>query len=711
MRLLFGVTISLAAGLLFWQQLMLGRVLLPQFGSVPTVWLVSLAVFQLLLLGAYAFAHGLRRLPKILIFVPLGALLAASVWQYLAFPDLKALGLSLTNDAPSVTLALLGLAGFSLFLLSMMSPLLQRLYSRLPQPDANDPYFFYSASNFGSFAGLLLFPLLLEPLWGLRFSQNVWLGAGGLFILLLLTCLAVSLTAPREQKSSQASSPASGGRKWLWAFYAFLPAALSFGATSHLINDIAPVPLLSMVPLALYLLTYVLAFSRRSFGAEWLALLQPFLVAFYVYREILSGFKPSQLFDILLVLAVFFLTAWRCHRRLAELRPETGNLTTYYLMIALGGALGGVLNVAVIPFIFAIPVEFVLFLILSLLGGWQADFEKLQDGKMRPLLIVMALTAIAAAASIIFSANEIVSRFIFPVAVLLALAIFTLLPNLLAALAAVLVGLTLIITPPYVALQRDFFGVKRVQDKKLEDGNVYRMLFHGTTCHGIQRREPQVTVEPLLYYAPGGGFHDAVDTFHPKHFGVIGLGMGGVACISGKGTEVRFFEIDPGMVQLARDDFTFLKDCPSDVVLGDARLTLAEDKHIYDLFLIDAFSSDSIPVHLLTSEAFDIYRDRLGKDGVLVVHISNRFLDLRPVVAGAAQKLGWKGAVKYNDPDHARFTTAPSEYVALSADPEKIEKLLKKGGWKRLEDIAPLPWTDDHILLIPILHFGFKAKE
>ena len=709
-RILFGVTIFLAAGLLFWQQLMLGRVLLPQFGSVPTVWLVSLAVFQLLLLGAYAFAHGLRRLPKIIMLIPLALLLAAAIWQHLNYPNLAALNFNLTNDAPSVTLALLGLAGFSLFLLSMMSPLLQRLYSRLPQPDAHDPYFFYSASNFGSFAGLLLFPLLLEPLWGLRFSQNVWMETGGVFVVLLLACLAVSLAAPPEQKSVQSSWAAPARKKFLWAFYAFLPAALSFGATSHLINDIAPVPLLSMVPLALYLLTYVLAFSRRSFGAEWLSLLQPFFAAFYIYREILSGFKPSQLFDIILVLTVFFMTAWRCHRRLADLRPETGSLTTYYLMIALGGALAGLLNIAVIPFIFAIPVEFVLFLILSLIGNWPADREKLRDIKMRPLLLTMVRISIAAVLSIIFSPNPVVARFIFPVATLVALMIFTLMPNLLAALAAALVGLTLIITPPHIALQRDFFGVKRVQDKRLEDGNIYRMLFHGTTCHGIQRRQPQITTEPLLYYAPSGGFYDAVESFHPKHFGVIGLGMGGVACVP-KDAEVRFFEIDPGMVRLANDDFTFLKSCPSEVVLGDARLTLAKDTHQYDLFLIDAFSSDSIPVHLLTAEAFDIYRDRLGKDGVLIVHISNRFLDLQPVIAGAARHLGWAGAVKYNDPDPTHFTAAPSEYVALSADAGKINRLMQKGGWKPLEAVAPLPWTDDHIVLIPILHFGFKGKE
>lgn len=703
-RLLFGLTIGLAAALLFLQQLLLGRTLLPTFGSVPTVWLVSLVVFQTVLLVAYGMAHVTKILPRIVTALLYGGVIAAAIWQHTHFPTLASFDAPTAINAVSVIIALLGLSGVSLFLLSSISPFLQRIYADLPQPDAKDPYFLYSASNFGSFAGLLIFPLALEPLFGVKASQEIWQAGAALFLVLLLICLGF-MRAPQKQADGAVEGAAP--KPLLWLGLSFLPSAMSFGATSHLINDIAPMPLLSMVPLALYLLTFVLAFSRKDRFGETALITQIFLVGFYIFRVVLSGFKPSQLIDIIIVLTVFFLSAWRCHRELAKLRPATQHLTSYYLMLALGGALGGLVSVFVIPFIIPVPIEFAFILVLTVFATWREDMERLTRPNLKSLhdamLVVCAITI-----GLLFLQTEFeaILKYVLPIVLIFSLALCVMLPSALGIYSIVLMGAVLIILPDNVALQRDFFGVKRVIERKFEDGATYRMLFHGTTCHGMQSHLPKITTEPFLYYGEGGGLHDVMKTFTPQRFGVIGLGIGSVACMPPKGASIRFYEIDPGIVELAKDHYTFLKECPAEIIMGDARITLEKDTSTFDVFLMDAFSSDSIPVHLLTREAFEIYRARMAENSVMVVHISNRYLTLRHVVAGAAQTLGWHGAVKRYQTKPGEVKVTSSEYVALSPKAENIEKLMALGGWEPLEETSPLTWTDDHISIIPILHFG-----
>lgn len=706
-RLLFGLTIGLSAALLFLQQLLLGRVLLPTFGSVPTVWLVSLVVFQTVLLLAYGFAHMTKALPRAAIAFLYIALIGAAVVQHWQMPSLASFNASHDINALSVIVALLGLSGGSLFLLSSISPFLQRIYANLPQPDAKDPYFLYSASNFGSFAGLLIFPLLLEPLFGVKASQTIWYFGAGVFAFLLLACLSFMKADKKEAHKTETVEEEAKPKPLLWLALSFLPSAMSFGATSHLINDIAPMPLLSMVPLALYLLTFVLAFSRKDKFSETLIISQIFLVGFYIFRVVLSGFKPSQMIDILLVLAVFFLSAWRCHRELAKLRPSTNHLTSYYLVLAFGGALGGIVSVFVIPFIIPVPVEFAFFLLLTLVGNWKDDVARLKQANLKGLhILLFAACAVTIGMILLQQHFDVILKYVLPIVLVFALAICVMLPSILAVFAALVMGTVLLILPDNIALQRDFFGVKRVIERKFEDGGTYRLLFHGTTCHGMQSRLPDIKTESNLYYAEGGGIYDVIKTFQPKRFGVIGLGVGSVACQPPKGADIRFFEIDPGVTQIAHDHYTYLKECPAEVVMGDARKTLEKDTHTYDVFLMDAFSSDSIPVHLLTDEAFAIYRQRLAVDGILVVHISNRYLSLRHVLAGAAKTLGWHSALKRFEapPEDVRKTS--SEIVALSPKAENIEKLMALGGWEELSETTPIHWNDDHISIIPILHFG-----
>ncbi|MBI3419794.1 MAG: fused MFS/spermidine synthase [Proteobacteria bacterium] len=706
-RLFFGLTIGMGAGLLFWQQLLLGREMLPKFGGVPAVWLVSLAVFQTILLLGYALAHAARRWNTLSILVLLLLLAAAAAAQQIFAPALEAPAL-VTPTA--VIAALCTLAGFSLLLISIISPMLQGLYARLPQPDAQDPYFFYSASNFGSFAGLLLFPLVLEPFFGVAFSQKLWLIAGAIFLALLLSSLAFMKDAappPAVKKDSEAR------KRWpLWLFYSFLPSALSFSATAHLINDIAPVPLLSMVPLALYLVTFILAFGKPARWQGALLSVQPFLVAFYIFRLVASGIRPSTIYDLLLVLAVFFVTAFRCHRSLAESRPGAGDLTFFYLIVALGGALGAIVNLTIIPFVLPLPLEFALFLLASLVLGLKQDWKNLWCADWSRLRLVVLSAMVFGLVVLLSQKGEPRVQLIVPAVLLVTLGILSILPGLLVGYSVVAVLLGVAMLPPTVALQRDFFGVKRVVDRTAET-RTYRVMFHGTTIHGMQKHAPEVSDDPMLYYGTASGIKDVMEVLRPRHVAAVGLGTGTVACMPGKEAQVKFFEIDPGIVQLAQSQFTFLHDCPpEEMVLGDARLTLAKDTGVYDLLVVDAFSSDSIPVHLLTREAFAIYKARLKPDGVLLLHLSNRFLDLRPVALAAAKDLGWAAAYKRSHPPEKDETATPSEYAVLSSDRAMIEKIKARDeDWNGMKNIQPILWTDDRLSLMPVFRLIRKEDD
>jgi hypothetical protein len=697
-RLFFGLTIGLGAGLLFWQQLMLGRMMLPKFGGVPAVWLVSLAVFQTILLLGYALAHGVRQWGRGATFFLLAAFAVAAALQQVFMPQLIAPDV-VTPQA--VIVALCSLALFSLFLFSMISPLLQGIYARLPQPDAKDPYFLYSASNLGSFAGLLLFPLLIEPYGGLALSHQLWMGVAALF----LVCLFVSLSMTSGEKKAELNTPTEARKRWpLWLFLSFLPSALSFGATSHLINDISPVPLMSMVPLALYLLTFVAAFGKSSRWQEIVMGMQPFLAAFYMFRLMSSGIQPKQEWDLLLVLGVFFASALRCHRALADTRPPAADLTFFYLIVALGGALGAIVNLTIIPFILPLPLEFALFTVVVLLLDWKQDWKNFFKGEWGRLRILV-LGAGAVSLAIVFLQDRGPTQ-ILVAGLAIAFACLSILPVLLAFFSVLAIIASVFMLPPMSALERDFYGVKRVTVREVKgDDRKYRALFHGTTLHGMQQVAPELSLEPLLYYSKGSGLNDVIQTLRPKKVAVVGLGIGAIACMPGKEAKTTFFEIDPGVLKMARQNFSFLISCPpEDVVLGDARLTLAKDKEKYDLLIIDAFSSDSIPVHLLTQEAFEIYKARLNENGVLLLHISNRYLELRPVVLAAAQSFGWPAAFKVWKPEGkvGRFTA--SSYAVMTPNAAFINKLAVQDKlWNRFEGVQPTLWTDDKLSIVPLI--------
>ncbi len=682
-------------------------------------------VFQSLLLGGYLYAHltsrWLRPRPQLALHATLLAL------SLLALPiGIRAGWAAPAGGAPVpwlVMLILLGL-GAPFLLLSTGAPLLQQWFARTDHPDAADPYFLYAASNAGSLLALLSYPFLVEPLVGLKVQRYVWSSAYAVTTLLIVVCGAVALrwAARRPTIPLVRSVPASGvvapavswrSRFW-WVLLSFAPSSLLLGVTTYLSTDVAVVPLLWVVPLALYLLTFIIAFARRRLITHELALrLQPVLLL-PLAAIIFAGRAGDVRVMAPMHLLLFFVTALVCHGELARLRPGAAHLTDFYLWLSVGGVLGGVFNVLIAPMLFDRVLEYQIILALACalrpwpsIVGSRGRHQLLGDllfplalgvlvvaalrypGDWHPLLAIYAIPAIGATGAVVCAL--FVRR-----PLRLALGVLALL------IAGWVGGATG--KRPMVTV-RSFFGAYSVQDL----GNGYHSLKHGSTLHGAQNVRPEHAREPLTYFGLRGPLGDIVGAARlagrPLTIGVVGLGTGSVACYARPGDHFTFYEIDPLVATLARDErlFTYLANCTPDVpiIIGDARLSLERESAArYDVLILDAFSSDAIPVHLLTREAMKLYLSRLTPSGVLAIHISNRYLNLRPAVANLAADAGVPALL---GEDHQlprqqllRMYSA-SVWVAVAHDPAILESLDIRDRWKPL--LAPAGervWTDDY---------------
>ncbi|KMO17155.1 spermidine synthase [Methylobacterium platani] len=702
----------LSAFLLFSVQPMFTKMVLPRLGGSPATWSVALVVFQALLLGGYLYAHLLaRRLgTRTALAVHLGLMLVAG----LALP----IGLPAGWGAPPAenqALWLVGLfataVGLPFFALSANGPLLQAWFTRSGHARSGDPYFLYAASNVGSFAALLAYPLLIEPLWPLRGQAGAW-GAG--FAVLGLLILGAGLAcapAGDPHRSGAATAPVSPApgrrRRAAWIGLAFVPSALLVSVTAHISTDVAAAPLLWVAPLALFLLTFVIAFrDGTGLPGGMLLRLQVWgtalaLASFVVGFGLWGG--------LALHLGLFFVAALIGHATLYHLRPAPDRLTEFYVCVSLGGVLGGIACGLVAPLAVSRVVEYPL-LIVAALACRPGFFA----GSARAWLVRGAQGGLAglAAAGIMVLAGQLLG--VPAPAQLLALAGAGLVaaswrdPHRLAVagLLALCACLAAMQADAAVSL-RSFFGIHRIVETP--DGTM-RLLMHGTTVHGAMRlANPDGTPadgppEPLVYYTPEGPLGTAIREVRAARAGslgavaVIGLGTGSLACHRA-GTEAwRFYEIDPVVARIARDParFRFLSACGPDmpVVLGDARLTLADAPGGLGLLVVDAFSSDAIPAHLLTREALALYLAKLAPDGVLVVHITNRHLDLGRILARVGAEFGLATHVaRESFPfDPARFRAAATVAV-LARDPARLGAL---AAWTPIApDMARRPWTDD----------------
>ncbi len=712
---LFTATAFFGAALLFMIQPMAAKLLLPSYGGSATVWSTSSLFFQLLLLLGYGYSHvttrrlGARRQPLVHVAVLLVPLLTLP----LALPGDPTPG---EEHQPVLWLlrTLFLMVGLPYLVLSTTGPLLQRWYSWSGGPRADDPYFMFAGSNLGSFVGLLSYPFLVEPFGTLAQQQRWWSAAFVVFLVLMAVCAfsvrggrAAPGAADAVEPHLTEEVPAPSARTWLlWTALAFLPSSMMLAATSHLSTDIAPLPLLWVVPLAIYLATFIAAFARTSrrtpvAATRWAAS----VAAVAVLVSAAGGHLPTWLVVTVDLLCVA-LVGYAAHARLAAGRPGPAHLTGFYLVVSVGGALGGLLNGVVAPLLFNRVWEYGLTLALVpllLVGtlppagpGWLGRYP-------RPVRIALVAAAFLVVGFCLLAALTL-ARGAGAWAVLVALGVaglgawwLTRLPVVLAtglAVAVLAVGIQAMSTS--VLVDRTFYGSYRVNDTP-----TARELSHGTTVHGNQSRtEPG---EPTLYYARTGPLGDLLGEAAPQRVGVVGLGTGAIAAYGRPGQSMTFVEIDPEMVRIAGDPdlFTYLADTPADVetVVGDGRLQLAEvPSGSYDLLVLDAFSSDAIPVHLLTEEALDSYARTLAPGGRMVVHISNRIFDLEPVLASAADRFGWSGAVGRGGNSGLGVS---SVWVVLAPEAAATTDLTGE-GWSPLTD-RKVRWTDNFSSVLSVL--------
>ncbi|MBV9864308.1 MAG: fused MFS/spermidine synthase [Abitibacteriaceae bacterium] len=696
--LLYALTIFLSAFLLFQVEPIIAKAILPWFGGTAAVWTICLLFFQVVLLLGYLYAHwSIRSLkPKQQVWLHV-ILLAVSVLALPITPR-SALKPHGTEDPTfRILLVLLVTVGLPYFLLSTTGPLLQAWYARgeeaqdeeaqneptdvvTPTPPTKQafPYRLYALSNAGSMLGLIAYPVLVEPMLTLR--QQAWGWSGG-YILFALLCGVVALRQQNlpqlltnEEDDATATRPG-----WLlhgyWLLLAACPSVLLLAVTNHLSQNVAAIPFLWVLPLSLYLLSFIICFGGK--GWRWERAFLPFpaiTIAAMVY-SLSPDFEHPELKALIVIFSAgFFICCVLCHGELARLKPHPRYLTSFYLMMSIGGALGGLFVGLLAPHLFR-------------------DFHELP----------LAIAACALLALFILYRDESVAWW-GPTWITLALLTVALISYMAKGVRQTM--------NEYRLTRRNFYGVLRVSQD-----DTTRSLTHGTTLHGEQFLAPELHMKPTTYYGPDSGVGLAVregQTHGPERVGVIGLGTGTMASYGRTGDHYTFYDINPLVVQLSGksgSQFSFLRDSKADVdiVMGDARLSLEQQpRQDFDVIVVDAFSSDAIPVHLLTKEACELYFRQLKDSGVLAVHISNRYLDLEPVVQAIAQSLHKQTRTIWTEDDSENQLTA-AVWVLVTGRSDFFKQPLLTASVQRTEckptEIRPnlRLWTDDYSNLYQIL--------
>lgn len=710
--LLFSLTVFTGAALLFLLQLVFARLVLPLLGGAPAVWNTAMVFYQGLLLAGYGYAHLLssRLRPMRQVMVHAGVLAAAFAFLPFAVPagwEVPA------GDSPVPWLLGVLAAGVGLpfFAVSATSPLLQKWFAASGHPAAGDPYFLYAASNAGSLLGLLGYPLGVEPNSALGWQCSAWAAAFAGFALLSVACGTRVWRASPAQGETHAFGPLTRSRVLRWIVCALVPSSLMLSVTTYISSEIAAVPLLWSLPLALYLASFIVVFSRRPpIPHAWIKRALP-VVLVAVAMVLASGATTPIVLLAGLHLAGFFAVALVCHGELARDRPGVGQLTQFYLWMSLGGVLGGAFNALLAPMVFDRVAEYPLMLVVAAWLGLPRD----RGLRWADFATPAGLAVVAGLLSAVVPTEVPGAVRSFAVFGLPLLGCFLMSGHgarFAMGLAAVLAISQL--APEHgmttLARERSFFGVHRVA----EDGN-FRLLFHGKTVHGIQSLDPAKSPEPLGYYHREGPLGEVFAGIQGP-VAAVGLGAGAVAAYGKPGQEFTFYEIDPVVTQLASDPrhFRYLADSPAriGVVTGDARLMLgkATDGH-YGLILLDAYSSDSIPVHLLTREAMQLYLSKLAPGGRIALHISNLHMDLRPVVAGLGSDAGLVCLFREDDVTAEEMAEGKvsSRWVLMARGEEDLGPARSSRHWQGLEaDPAGKVWTDDYSSVLPLLEFGSR---
>jgi spermidine synthase len=734
----FSIALLSSALLMFIVQPMVAKTLLPALGGTPQVWSTCMVFFQAMLFGGYLHAHFSGRLfglkgQAVLHLSLLGAslfLFPVDIGQHIASPDT-------VNPVTWLLLLLVSSIGVPVFLISATAPLLQKWIANTRHPAAADPYFLYVASNAGSLLALLGYPLIVEPLVGVAAQWLGWsFGFAGLAALISACAwlfwreFAPASIPPAAKADLALSQRIDPGRRIRWVLLSLAPSSLLLGVTTHITTDIAAVPLFWVVPLAIYLLTFVLAFAKRPPIPHAMVLrMQAFVLTVLMTGTLVPG--VAGLFQwgwLALHLLGFFLTALVCHGELVRARPGAARLTEFYLWLSFGGVLGGALTALVAPVVFAGPAEYPLALVLACLlrpapsaddvrrrildfllpvalalAIWSFYESAAMLAQVRPVLRLVYLGGcLAIVAMVLLGFSERPWRFGMGVgAMAISLATFG--------------GAASQSTGELLASARSFFGIYKVLYNAESGLNVF---VHGSTVHGTQHVGNAGLPKAGAYYHADGAFGQMFRALAPdlgnRPVGVVGLGSGGLACYGARGSSWTYFEIDPLVERIARDAryFTFLRDCPPStrVVIGDARIMLqrAEDAS-FALLLVDAFTSDAIPTHLLTREAIELYLQKLSAGGVLALHVSNRYLDLLPLLRLAADELSLAARASEVTPDPGQnvLLASAAQIVVLARNEAALGTLGKDPGWRALPQARPgRAWTDDYVNILDAMRWS-----
>jgi hypothetical protein len=722
---LFAVTLYISAGLMFLVEPMVAKMVLPQLGGSPSVWNTCLVFFQATLLLGYAYAHALTRLAprraQILIHVAVLLPLVA-----LSLP----LNISANLPPPGAWPALSLLAGLTLaagpvfFAISTTAPLLQSWFSDLDHGTAGDPYFLYASSSAGSLLALLSYPFLVEPALPLQQQAALWswgfaiLAAGIAFsggVTFFCTRPAMVITPP------DAAAPLRWRQRLEWTVLALVPSSLLLGVTSYITTDVASAPLLWVVPLAIYLLTFILVFARRPpLPHALMVRLMPFVLIPLVVT-MAPGLQSALSLVLILHLGCLFIVAMVCHGELARRRPSSERLTDFYFCLSIGAVLGGMFNALVAPVIFSDVWEYPIALVAACLIRPATPEDRGRSSAWDIVLPLGLFAVVFLARRLLPSTGEgghlpiLMALFGIVVPGIALLNFWPRRVRFAAGVAACLVASAAAGSAETITTDRSFFGVSRVQ-VMYDRGGRYLVMFHGTALHGVKSLAPGEETLPMAYYShegPFGRFFAALPAGRVHHVGVIGLGTGGLACYAAPGQDWTFYEIDPVVERIAHDPryFQFLENCGNHprVVMGDARLTIAgAPDAFYDVLVLDAFSSDSIPMHLITREAVALYLRKLAPDGRMLFHISSRNLDLREVVGTLAADAGLVARLGF---DTARprsiWRQTPAVVVAMARDSEQLVGIDQARGWQTLpaSDHRSL-WTDQRSDLLRVILFG-----
>jgi len=724
---LFASTLFLSATLMFILQPMFGKILLPLLGGTPAVWNTCMVFYQTLLFLGYLYAHRLSTHSNHQRQIQIHT--ALLIFSFIALP----VGLSNNINPPTDSNPTLWLIwtlfiaiGVPFFVVSTTAPLLQKWFSQCGHASSHDPYYLYAASNAGSLLALLSYPFLIEPNIGLASQRLLWSFAYGGLCLLIIGCAVLMWKTQVNNQDDIAeielddTAPISTKQQLHWLALAFVPSSLLLGLTQFISTDIASVPLLWIVPLTIYLLTFILVFSKWAdrIHPAMIAVQPALLTVFIAYSFINPAVLPFWL-DLILHSLAFFIAVMVCHGELARNRPATRHLTQFYLIMSFGGMLGGLFNTFVAPFVFNAVYEYPIMIVAALLlrpgffkGQWWLQ-------SMFPVAVFIGGLAVFFGSDQLFDYFDLIGGALILLAGLTYS--FRKSPLAIGLLTAVILIFTISLhnmASSTLYQQRSFFGVLSVRNTVIADENqnpeTVRELYHGTTKHGAERLTAANITTPLTYYSRPGPIGQVFSEFDGENqnwvIGAVGLGAGALACYSKDNQHWHFFEIDPLVVQVAKNPnwFNYLNRCnkKAEMIVGDARLSLEkEDDGSFDLLIMDAFSSDAVPTHLLTREALELYLRKLNDNGLLAFHITNRHLAIKNVLADHVNTMHLAALLQEFKPETEQPLVVATDWVVISKNPDRLQRLQQSrlGHWQKLPLTFGLqPWTDDFTHIIGI---------